>query len=221
LWAVVWRHFSSVVENTGRSCSNYLRISLVILKNLHKTSMISGDSGYKIITDSIERFFAAIKKKDIKKWDSHIEYAVELLSFLIDEWGIECRDSLLNHCIPLASTLVEKLDFSSPTATDVDVFWAFFDRLFHLAVPDCRTSCLVPNEAYSLAQSACDVLRRALLSLTLGRVDYELKREYVPLFTRILLIADYTPSVDLDVSVACYTQRAKRRRRLDCLDVSF
>ncbi|KAK6037288.1 hypothetical protein COOONC_25207 [Cooperia oncophora] len=35
---------------------------------------------------------------------------------------------------------------------------------------------------------------------------------------RILLIADYTPSVDLDVSVACYTQRAKRRRKLDCLD---
>nr|CDJ88448.1 unnamed protein product [Haemonchus contortus] len=118
------------------------------------------DSGQKLITDLIEKFFTAIRKKDINKWNGQTVFALNLLSLLIDEWGIECRDLLL------------------------DVTWRFFDRLFHLAVPDCRPSCLVSNEAYCLAQSACDVLRRALLSLTLSRVDYDLKHEYVPLFTR-------------------------------------
>ncbi|KAK5978357.1 hypothetical protein GCK32_001836 [Trichostrongylus colubriformis] len=210
LWSVVWRRFPAVVQNNGRSCGNYLHISLALVKNLHKSSMISGDSGYNIITEVIEKLFAAMEKKDIKRWNGQIEYAIEFLSFLIDEWGIECRDSLLTHCIPLAGTLVEKLDFSSSTASDLDVFWAFFDRLFHLAIPDCQSSYLVPTEVYCLAQSACDVLRRALLSLTLSRVDYELKRDHVPLFARILLIADYTPCNDLDASVSCYTQRAKR-----------
>nr|CDJ83636.1 CBN-ATM-1 protein [Haemonchus contortus] len=221
LWSLVWYRFSFVVLSNGRSSCNYLRIAVVLLKNLHKTSMISGDSGQKLITDLIEKLFTAIKKKDINKWNSQIVFALDLLSLLIDEWGIECRDSLLVHCLPLAEAIVEMLDFSSSTSSDLDVTWRFFDRLFHLAVPDCRPSCLVPNEAYCLAQSACDVLRRALLSLTLSRVDYDLKHEYVPLFTRILLIADYTPASDLDASMASYTQRSKRRRKLDCLDVSF
>lgn len=52
------------------------------------------------------------------RWDGTMDYAVEMLTVLINAWGIECRDELLGHSIRFASTLVDRLDFSVAVAND-------------------------------------------------------------------------------------------------------
>ncbi|WKX91246.1 hypothetical protein Q1695_009798 [Nippostrongylus brasiliensis] len=218
IWSITWRRFTVAVERGGKSAGNYLRISVTILKQLNKTSLLSGDSGSTFISELTETFFGAMRKRDIKRWNGQITHAFELISVLVDDWGIECRDVLLSHCLPFASAFVDKLDFSSPLDNEMDAVWTFFDGLFHLAVPDCKPSCLVPQNAYTLAQSACEVLRKALISTSLSRADYVLPPKNVPLFARVLVIADRPSSCELDVSVAVYTQRVKRRRNAELLD---
>ncbi|RCN29575.1 hypothetical protein ANCCAN_24661 [Ancylostoma caninum] len=184
LWSLVWRRFPIAMDTGGRSCGNYLRISRSILKHVNESTLASGDGGQKLVADMLGTFFNAVRRKGISKLTGQIEYVFELLSLVIDDWGIECREVILQHCIPFASSFVEKLNFSSAAINDLDSTWTFFDRLLHLAVPDCKASCLVPNEAYLLAQSACEVLRNALCSLSFNRIEYELKEDFIPLFAR-------------------------------------
>ncbi|VDM67534.1 unnamed protein product, partial [Strongylus vulgaris] len=146
----------------------------------------------------------------------------DLLSLTIDDWGVESREVILQYCIPFASSLVKKLDFSIVAPSDIESSWNFFDRLIHLAIPDCKPSLLVSTAAYSLAQSALNVLRSALLSLSSSSVDYELKKEDVPLFARLVVIVHSIASSaakDMDVAVAVYSQQAKRRKEDCVLDI--
>uniref|UniRef100_A0A158P8W7 Mab-21 domain-containing protein n=1 Tax=Angiostrongylus cantonensis TaxID=6313 RepID=A0A158P8W7_ANGCA len=129
------------------------------------------------------------------RWRTQIEYGLQLLVLLIDDWGIEFREKLLDHCLPLASSLVHDLDFSAASPISLNSTWPFFDRLFHLAVPDCKPSCLVRCEAYYLAQSACEVI------------------------IKLVVIADNNHSNGLDHSVIAYTRNTKRRKVQKFLDV--
>lgn len=141
-------------------------------------SAICGDSIYEFVSDLLEKFSTIVRSKNVRTWDGTMDYAVEMLTVLINAWGIECRDELLGHSIRFASTLVDRLDFSVAVANDSEKLFVFFERLFDMAVPDCKPSSLVPTEAYSLAQSCCEVLRKAMLSTSLSHIDFELKREY-------------------------------------------
>ncbi|KAK6731759.1 hypothetical protein RB195_007925 [Necator americanus] len=222
IWSLVWLRLPTVIDTNGKSCGNYLRIARSILKHINKTTMVDGESGRKLVAEMIVKFFEAAKKGDSSIWSGQIEYALDLLSLVIDDWGIECREVILQHCIPFASLLVEKLDFSSASVNDLGSAWTFFDRLFHLAIPDCKASCLVPKEAYVLAQNACEVLQRALFSLSLSRIDYELKMDYVPLFARLLVIAHViatNSSETMDATVAVFTQHSKRRKEESVLEM--
>ncbi|EYC10620.1 hypothetical protein Y032_0054g2465 [Ancylostoma ceylanicum] len=222
LWSLVWRRLPIAMDTGGRSCGNYLRIARSILKHVNDTTLVSGDGGQKLVANMLETFLSAAKRKGFCKLSGQIEYVFELLSLVIDNWGIECREVILQHCLPFASTFVEKLNFSSAAINDLDSAWTFFDRLFHLAVPDSRPSCLVPNEAYLLAQSAGEVLRSALCSMSFNRVDYELKKGYIPLFARLLIIVDSAPSnsqENMDITIDVYTQHAKRRKKQYMLDM--
>ncbi|VDM58819.1 unnamed protein product [Angiostrongylus costaricensis] len=219
LWSVVWSRFSHVIGNSGKSSGNYLRVTVAILGHIHRTDMTLGEYGEKLISDLIDNFFAALRRTDMKKWRMQIEYGLQLLVLLIDDWGIEFREKLLDHCLPLASSLVHDLDFSAASSISLNSTWPFFDRLFHLAVPDCKPSCLVRSETYYLAQSACEVIVNSLSSISSNRSDYELQNEYVPLLARLVIIADTNHSNELDHSVIAYTRNIKRRKTQKFLDV--
>ncbi|KHJ88833.1 hypothetical protein OESDEN_11363 [Oesophagostomum dentatum] len=197
IWSLVWRRLPIAAETGGKSFGNYLRVARCILKYISQTTMVADDAGPKLVSDMIEKLFATIGDKG-SKWNSHVECVFELLTLTIDDWGIECRDVILRHCIPFASLLTAKLDFSAAASNDLESAWNFFDRLIHLAIPDCKASCIVPNEAYHLAEAAYEVVRRLL----------------------VIVNSSASTSVDdMDATLAVYTQHAKRRKEHSLLDI--
>ncbi|KAJ1347212.1 hypothetical protein KIN20_002220 [Parelaphostrongylus tenuis] len=113
LWSVIRSRFPHVIDNSGKSFANYLHVIIAILKYIDHTDLALGEDGKRLISDLIDGLFAALHNTDMRKWRMQIEYCLQLLVVLIDEWGIEFREKLLENCLPLASSLVHDLNFSS------------------------------------------------------------------------------------------------------------
>ncbi|CAJ0594215.1 unnamed protein product [Cylicocyclus nassatus] len=219
LWSFIWRRIPLVLEMTMKSFGNYIRVARYILEDSCKCAMIMAGNGHECIVDVVEKLFSGIEKKLDSRWTAHAEPLLDLLSMLIDVWGVECREVLLHHCIPFAALLVENLDISASTSNRSE--WNFFDRLFHLAIPDCRLCSLVSSDACSLAQSALNVLRNTLLSHSQSN-EFQLRNDDIPLFSRLIVTVHTITSNSqnsLTATLNTYTQRAKRRREDNVLEM--
>ncbi|KIH60883.1 hypothetical protein ANCDUO_08852 [Ancylostoma duodenale] len=136
----------------GRSCGNYLRIARSILKHINESTLVSGDGGQKLVVDMLGTFFNAVRRNGVFKLSGQIEYVFELLSLVIDDWGIECREVILQHCIPFASSFVEKLNFSSAAINDLMITeWNLAEGI------DCNDR---PHFVVSCLSLGCEITSR-------------------------------------------------------------